>query len=382
MRLVVETAKRRLLCCVHRYLFPPSDARCAQRRGTGDAGGRRLERGPRRDRRRGDAYQLRKPPAQGPAPQRAGFRFKKKGRDTDRGVVFNWGYARRTSTAGNTSRYNIGTVQLTRTPPGRAPHPGRIGACVGAISVRRNGARCLTPARGAGGAPSAAQRGTAGQLGRCRGGRLATVANSTDGAVLERRPTPSALTLHFNELRHVSRARPAARKRVAPISRAHHRNVPAASPVNDVRSIICIVLDHTISPNHGNGIVVEGLTLRGCCGKRVCRGAMSSPTPVRCRPWCRRVAPLVPRRPSGTDHNSVVADRWFLRRNLPRAGTFEVRRQEAGGGWAEHWTCDRTGGGCGATINATIAPRSTSHATRNPIRRRPSWGRCQAWSRP
>ena len=277
------------------------------------------------------------------AGKRVGFpRFKKKGRDTDR-VSFSTGAMRVEPDRRHLTLPVIGTVR-THENTRRVERLIRAGrARVLAISVRRNGTRFDASVRVLVARPQ--QPNVA--LPKSRVGvdvgvrRLATVA-STDGAVLERVPNPRPLDAALNELRHVSRARSRCvkgsrqyRERTTEMSRLHRR-------VNDVRVHHLHVLTTRLAKTHGR-IVVEGLDAAGMLRQKGLPGARSR------RRGLSDAALGTPRhhlsyKTVWYGSQLVVADRWF-----PSSKTCHACGHVQDIGWAEHWTCDRTGGGCGAT---------------------------------
>ena len=320
----VETAKPSLAVLRKRW-NTAKDAVCVNA-ATGDVVAGVLERGlRRRDRRRGGCLlELAKPPAQGPAPaSESGSRGLRRRAATPTGCRFQPGDARRTRPPAPHAASHRHSPHPREHPPGRAPHPGRPSSGAGdqrapqRHPVRRQRA-------GAGGAPSAAQRGTAEVTGRCRCGvrRLATVA-STDGAVLERVPNPRPLDAALNELRHVSRARSRCvkgsrqyRERTTEMSRLHRR-------VNDVRVHHLHVLTTRLAKTHGR-IVVEGLDAAGMLRQKGLPGHEPADAACPMPPWVRR-GTTCPTRPSGTDHNWWWLIGGSLRRRLAtRAGMFRT----------------------------------------------------------
>ena len=277
------------------------------------------------------------------AGKRVGFpRFKKKGRDADR-VSFSTGAMRVEPDRRHLTLPVIGTVR-THENTRRVERLIRAGrARLLAISVRRNGTRIDASVRVLVARPQ--QPNVA--LPKSRVGvdvgvrRLATVA-SADGAVLERVPNPRPLDAALKELRHVSRARSRCvkgsrqyRERTTEMSRLHRR-------VNDVRVHHLHVLTTRLAKTHGR-IVVEGLDAAGMLRQKGLPGARAR------RRGLSDAALGTPRRhlsykTAWYGSQLVVADRWF-----PSSKTCHVCGHVQDIGWAEHWTCDRTGGGCGAT---------------------------------
>lgn len=277
------------------------------------------------------------------AGKRVGFpRFKKKGRDADR-VSFSTGAMRVEPDRRHLTLPVIGTVRThenTRRVE-RLIAQGR--ARVLAISVRRNGTRIDASVRVLVARPQ--QPNVA--LPKSRVGvdvgvrRLATVA-SADGAVLERVPNPGPLDAALKELRHVSRARSRCvkgsrqyRERTTEMSRLHRR-------VNDVRVHHLHVLTTRLAKTHGR-IVVEGLDAAGMLRQKGLPGARAR------RRGLSDAALGTPRRhlsykTAWYGSQLVVADRWF-----PSSKTCHACGHVQDIGWAEHWTCDRAGGGCGTT---------------------------------
>lgn len=277
------------------------------------------------------------------AGKRVGFpRFKKKGRDADR-VSFSTGAMRVEPDRRHLTLPVIGTVRThenTRRVE-RLIAQGR--ARVLAISVRRNGTRIDASVRVLVARPQ--QPNVA--LPKSRVGvdvgvrRLATVA-SADGAVLERVPNPRPLDAALKELRHVSRARSRCvkgsrqyRERTTEMSRLHRR-------VNDVRVHHLHVLTTRLAKTHGR-IVVEGLDAAGMLRQKGLPGARAR------RRGLSDAALGTPRRhlsykTAWYGSQLVVADRWF-----PSSKTCHACGHVQDIGWAEHWTCDRAGGGCGTT---------------------------------
>lgn len=275
------------------------------------------------------------------AGKRVGFpRFKKKGRDADR-VSFSTGAMRVEPDRRHLTLPVIGTVRThenTRRVE-RLIAQGR--ARVLAISVRRNGTRIDASVRVLVARPQ--QPNVA--LPKSRVGvdvgvrRLATVA-SADGAVLERVPNPGPLDAALKELRHVSRARSRCvkgsrqyRERTTEMSRLHRR-------VNDVRVHHLHVLTTRLAKTHGR-IVVEGLDAAGMLRQKGLPGARAR------RRGLSDAALGTPRRhlsykTAWYGSQLVVADRWF-----PSSKTCHACGHVQDIGWAEHWTCDRAGGGCG-----------------------------------
>ncbi|KKE99195.1 IS607 family element RNA-guided endonuclease TnpB [Mycolicibacterium obuense] len=277
------------------------------------------------------------------AGKRVGFpRFKKKGRDADR-VSFSTGAMRVEPDRRHLTLPVIGTVR-THENTRRVERLIRAGrARVLAISVRRNGTRIDASVRVLVARPQ--QPNVArpkSQVGVDVGvRRLATVA-SADGAVLERVPNPRPLDAALKELRHVSRARSRCvkgsrqyRERTTELSRLHRR-------VNDVRVHHLHVLTTRLAKTHGR-IVVEGLDVAGMLRQKGLPGARAR------RRGLSDAALGTPRRhlsykTAWYGSQLVVADRWF-----PSSKTCHACGHVQDIGWAEHWTCDRTGGGCGAT---------------------------------
>jgi putative transposase len=277
------------------------------------------------------------------AGKRVGFpRFKKKGRDADR-VSFSTGAMRVEPYRRHLTLPVIGTVR-THENTRRVERLIRAGrARVLAISVRRNGTRIDASVRVLVARPQ--QPSVA--LPKSRVGvdvgvrRLATVA-SAEGAVLERVPNPRPLDAALKELRHVSRARSRCvkgsrqyRERTTEMSRLHRR-------VNDVRVHHVHVLTTRLAKTHGR-IVVEGLDAAGMLRQKGLPGARAR------RRGLSDAALGTPRRhlsykTAWYGSQLVVADRWF-----PSSKTCHACGHVQDIGWAEHWTCDRTGGGCGAT---------------------------------
>ncbi|WP_067976167.1 IS607 family element RNA-guided endonuclease TnpB [Mycolicibacter icosiumassiliensis] len=277
------------------------------------------------------------------AGKRVGFpRLKKKGRDADR-VSFSTGAMRVEPDRRHLTLPVIGTVRThenTRRVE-RLIAQGR--ARVLAISVRRNGTRIDASVRVLVARPQ--QPNVA--LPKSRVGvdvgvrRLATVA-SADGAVLERVPNPGPLDAALKELRHVSRARSRCvkgsrqyRERTTEMSRLHRR-------VNDVRVHHLHVLTTRLAKTHGR-IVVEGLDAAGMLRQKGLPGARAR------RRGLSDAALGTPRRhlsykTAWYGSQLVVADRWF-----PSSKTCHACGHVQDIGWAEHWTCDRAGGGCGTT---------------------------------
>jgi putative transposase len=235
----------------------------------------------------------------------------------------------------------IGTVR-THENTRRIEHLIRAGrARVLAISVRRNGTRLdasvrvlvLRPQQ-----PGVALPGS--RVGVDVGmRRLATVANE-DGTVLAHVPNPRPLDAALKELRHASRARSRCtkgsrryRERTTEMSRLHRR-------VNDVRTHHLHSLTTRLAKTHGR-IVVEGLDVAGMVRQKGLPGARAR------RRGLSDAAQGTPRRhlsyKTGWYGSAlVVADRWF-----PSSKTCHVCGHVQDIGWAEHWTCDSTAGGCG-----------------------------------
>jgi putative transposase len=269
-------------------------------------------------------------------------RFKKKGRDTDR-VCFTTGAMRVEPDRRHLTLPVVGTVRThenTRRVE-RLIATGR--ARVLAISVRRNGTRLDASVR------VLVQRPQQPRLAfpESRVGvdvgvrRLATVA-AVDGTVIERVPNPRPLDAALKELRRVCRARSRCtkgsrqyRERTTEMSRLHRR-------VKDVRTHHLHVLTTRLAKTHGR-IVVEGLHAAGMLRQKGLPGARAR------RRGLSDAALGTPRRhlsykTGWYGSHLVAADRWF-----PSSKTCHACGHIQDIGWAEHWTCDPTAGGCGAT---------------------------------
>lgn len=277
------------------------------------------------------------------AGKRVGFPgFKRKGRDTDR-VRFTTGAMRVEPDRRHLTLPVIGSVRThenTRRIE-RLITKGR--ARVLAISVRRNGTRLDASVRVLMQRPQ--QPNVARPVSRVGVDvgvrRLATVATA-DGVVIDQVANPRPLDGALRELRHVSRARSRCtkgsrqyRERTVEMSRLYRR-------VNDVRTHHLHVLTTRLAKTHGR-IVVEGLDAAGMLRQKGLPGARAR------RRGLSDAALGSPRRllsykTSWYGSELVVADRWF-----PSSKTCHVCQHVQDIGWAEHWTCNRADGGCGAT---------------------------------
>jgi putative transposase len=268
-------------------------------------------------------------------------RFKRKGRDPDR-VCFTTGAMRVEPDRRHLTLPVIGTVRTQENTRRIERLVAKGRARVLAISVRRNGTRLDASVRVLIQRPQQPRV----VLPDSRVGvdvgvrRFATVA-TTDGAVIERIDNPRPLDTALTELRHVSRARSRCvkgsrryRERSTELSRLHRR-------VNDVRTHHLHVLTTRLAKTHGR-IVVEGLDAAGMLRQKGLPGARAR------RRGLSDAALGTPRRhlsykTGWYGSHLVVADRWF-----PSSKTCHVCGHVQDIGWAEHWTCDPTDGGCGS----------------------------------
>jgi putative transposase len=274
------------------------------------------------------------------AGKRVGFpRFKKKGRDADR-VSFTTGAMRVEPDRRHLTLPVIGCVR-TQENTRRIQRLIAMGrARVLAITVRRNGTRLDASVRVLVARPQ--QPGVTDPDSRVGVDvgvrRLATVATA-DGVVIERVENPRPLDAALTELRHVSRARSRCvkgsrqyRERSTELSRLHRR-------VNDIRAHHLHCLTTRLAKTHGR-IVVEGLDAAGMLRQRGLPGARAR------RRGLSDAALGTSRRhlsykTGWYGSELVVADRWF-----PSSKSCHGCGHKQDIGWAEHWICDPTDGGC------------------------------------
>jgi len=293
------------------------------------------------------------------AGKRVGFpSFKKKGRDADR-VCFTTGAMRVEPDRRHLTLPVIGCVRVhenTRRIE-RLIAQGR--ARVLAISVRRNGTRLDASVRVLVQRPQQPNL----ALPESRVGvdvgvrRLATVA-SAEGTVLEHVPNPRPLDAALTELRHASRARSRCtkgsrryRERTTEMSRLHRR-------VNDVRTHHLHVLTTRLAQTHGR-IVVEGLDAAGMLRQKGLPGAAPDGVDCPTAPWARRGV-TCPTKRAGTGHNWWSPTGGSHRR---KPATFVGMCKTSDGPKSGPVTPLKVA--AGSPTNATIAPRSISHATSN-----------------
>lgn len=269
-------------------------------------------------------------------------RFKKKGRDQDR-ITFTTGAMRVEADRRHLTIPRIGCVRTHENTRRIQRLIAKDRARILAIGVRRNGTRLDATVRVLVQRPQ--QAGVV--LPDSRVGvdvgvrRLATVATA-GGVVIDQVANPRPLEGVLRELRHVSRARSRCtkgsrryRERTVEMSRLHRR-------VNDVRSHHLHVLTTRLAKTHGR-IVLEGLDVAGMLRQKGLPGARAR------RRGMSDAALGSPRRllsykTGWYGSELVIADRWF-----PSSKTCHICQHVQNIGWAEHWTCDRADGGCGAT---------------------------------
>jgi putative transposase len=269
-------------------------------------------------------------------------RFAKKGRDQDR-VTFTTGAIRIEPDRRHVTLPRIGCVRVhenTRRVE-RLIRAGR--ARVLAVTVARKGTRFVAAFRVLVQRRQQSRVGTGdSRVGVDVGVRvLATVANDR-GEILQRVPNPRALETALKELRHLSR-RKSRRNRESrryietaqQISRLHRR-------VADIRGHHIHCLTTHLAKTHGE-IVVEGLDAAGMLRQKGLTGARAR------RRGLSDSALGEPRRQlsyktSWYGSRLTIADRWY-----PSSKTCHVCGRVQDIGWAEHWTCDPTDGGCKTT---------------------------------
>jgi putative transposase len=277
------------------------------------------------------------------AGRRVGFpRFAKKGRDRDR-VTFTTGAIRVEPDRRHVTLPRIGCVRVHENTRRLQRLLAKGRARILAVTVSRKGTRLVAAFRVLVQRPQQSRvAGPDSRVGVDVGVRvLVTVANSR-GEVIERVPNPRPLEAALKQLRHLSRRksrRSSGSRRYAEttqqISRLHRR-------VADIRGHHIHTLTTRLAKTHGE-IVVEGLDAAGMLRQEGLTGARAR------RRGLSDSALGEPRRQLAyktrwCGSHLTLADRWY-----PSSKTCHVCGHKQEIGWAQHWTCDPTDGGCGTT---------------------------------
>jgi putative transposase len=304
------------------------------------------------------------------AGKRVGFpRFAKKGRDRDR-VTFTTGAFRVEPDRRHVTLPRVGTLRVHENTRRLERLLAKGRARILAVTVSRKGTRLTAAFRVLVQRPQQAGVTNPGStVGVDVGVRvLATVATS-DGGVIERVPNPRPLEGALKELRHLCRERS---RRTRGSRRYAETNLKIAKlqrRVADIRSCHIHRLTTRLAKTHG-AIVVEGLDAagmlrqKGLAGARARRRGLSDSALGEIRRQLGYKAGWYGSR-------LVIADRWF-----PSSRTCHACGHVQDLGWAEHWTCDPAGGGCGtrhqrddnAAVNlARYEPPATGDSAVGPV---------------
>jgi putative transposase len=304
------------------------------------------------------------------AGRRAGFpRFAKKGRDRDR-VTFTTGAIRVEPGRRHVTLPRVGTVRVHENTRRLERLLAKGRARILAVTVSRNGTRLMAafrviiqrPAQ-----PGAADPGS--RAGVDVGVRvLATVADS-HGNVVERVPNPRPLEAALKELRHLCRERSRRTRGSRRYAETSQKIARLQRRIADIRSCHIHRLTTRLAKTHG-AIVVEGLDAagmlrqKGLTGARARRRGLSDSALGETRRQLGYKAAWYGSR-------LVIAGRFY-----PSSKTCSACGRVQDIGWAEHWTCDPAGGGCGtrhqrddnAAVNlARYEPPATGDSAVGPV---------------
>jgi putative transposase len=168
---------------------------------------------------------------------------------------------------------------------------------------------------------------------------LATVATS-HGDIIERVANPAPLVDALRQLRHLSRRKSRRSKGSRRYNETTHQISRRHRRVADIRGHHIHALTTRLAKTHGE-IVVEGLDAagmlrqKGLTGVRARRRGLSDAALGEHR---RQLA----YKTRWYGSHLTVADRWY-----PSSKTCHACGRVQHIGWAQHWTCDLSDGGCG-----------------------------------
>jgi len=304
------------------------------------------------------------------AGRRAGFpRFAKKGRDRDR-VTFTTGAIRVEPDRRHVTLPRVGTVRVHENTRRLERLLAKGRARILAVTVSRKGTRLVAAFRVIIQRP--VQPGAAdpdSRVGVDVGVRvLATVANS-HGKIVERVPNPRPLEAALKELRHLCRERSRRTRGSRRYAQTRRKITRLQRRVADIRSCHIHRLTTRLAKTHG-AIVVEGLDAAGMLRQKGLPGARAR------RRGLADSALGETRRQLGYKtgwygSRLVIAGRFY-----PSSKTCCACGRVQDIGWAEHWTCDPAGGGCGtrhqrddnAAVNlARYEPPATGDSAVGPV---------------
>jgi putative transposase len=277
------------------------------------------------------------------AGRRAGFpRFAKKGRDRDR-VTFTTGAIRVEPDRRHVTLPRIGTVRVHENTRRLERLLAKGRARILAVTVSRRGTRLVAAFRVLVQRPQQPKAADpASRVGVDVGVRvLATVAGG-NGEVLERVPNPRPLEAVLRELRHLGRERSRRTKGSSRYRQTQQQISRLQRRVADIRACHIHRLTTRLAKTHGE-IVAEGLDAAGMLRQKGLAGARAR------RRGLSDSALGEPRRQlayktSWYGSRLVIAGRFY-----PSSKTCHACGHVQDIGWAEHWTCDPAGGGCGTS---------------------------------
>lgn len=273
--------------------------------------------------------------------KRVGFpRFLKKGRDRDR-VTFTTGAIRVEPDRRYITLPRIGLVRVHENTKRLQRLLSKGRAQILAATVSRKGTRLVVAFRVLIQRPIQPKVTDArSRVGVDVGVRvLATIANS-DGTVIQRVSNPRPLEAALRQLRHLGRERSRRIVGSRRYERTQQRIAQLQRRIADVRAHHIHNLTTRLAKTHGE-IVVEGLNAagmirqRGVSGARARRRGLSDSALGETR---RQLA----YKTNWYGSKMIIANRWY-----PSSKTCHACGHVQEIGWAEHWTCQTTDGGCG-----------------------------------
>ena len=276
------------------------------------------------------------------AGRRAGFpRFARKGRDRDR-VTFTTGAIRVEPDRRHVTLPRAGTIRVHENTRRLERLLAKGRARILAVAVSRKGTRLMAafrvliqrPVQ-----PGVADPGS--RVGVDVGVRVLATVASSHGEVIERVPNPRPLEAALKQLRRLCRERSRRTRGSRRYTGTSQKITRLQRRVADIRGHHIHRLTTRLAKTHGE-IVVEGLDVAGMLRQKGLTGARAR------RRGLSDSALGQTRRQLGYKtgwygSRLVVAGRFYPSSKICCACG---RVQDIG--WAEHWTCDPAGGGCGA----------------------------------